>query len=64
MFYRTEKIFFLLSSQADEADETVKKNVSPFAKTTLLFTRPAQNLASGINSVRVLKFQMWGDSGQ
>ncbi len=32
--------------EADEAD-AVKKNVSPFAKTTILFTRPAQNLASG-----------------
>lgn len=36
-------------TEGEEADETdgVKKNVSPFAKTTILFTRPAQNLASG-----------------
>ena len=36
-------------TEGEEADdaEGVKKNVSPFAKTTILFTRPAQNLASG-----------------
>jgi len=34
--------------ETDDGDESsAKKNVSPFAKTTLLFTRPAQNLASG-----------------
>lgn len=32
--------------ETEDADG-LKKNVSPFAKTTILFTRPAQNLASG-----------------
>lgn len=37
-----------LQAETEEADDSgAKKNVSPFAKTTLLFTRPAQNLASG-----------------
>ena len=36
-------------SEVEESEEAegLKKNVSPFAKTTILFTRPAQNLASG-----------------
>lgn len=34
-------------AEGEESDDGTKKNVSPNAKTTLLFTRPAQNLASG-----------------
>ena len=37
----------LFKVESDDSDDAgAKKNVSPFANTTILFTRPAQNLAS------------------
>ena len=49
MLYNNFKFcFFHFQPEAEEIDlDAVKKNTSPFAKTTILFTRPAQNLASG-----------------